>query len=136
MGLFSLINPCTLRIESADRVRGIIEGGKQYAPTDIIQARRRPLQMQIRQKQFYGRTQAEALKSGMPGFWPKTGLNHQTDNIVFRDYAMNWIRVYRADAGAPQQKQYMNMMEAFADYLPKKSMREITAMDIQNFCNQ
>ena len=38
-GHVSPINLCTLRIESADRVRGIIEGGKQYAPTDINQAR-------------------------------------------------------------------------------------------------
>ena len=32
--------------------------------------------------------------------------------------------------------EYASTMEALADYLPKKSMREITAMDIQSFCNQ
>lgn len=54
-------------------------------------------------KQFYGRTQAEALKKR--DAWilaEKSGLDHQTDNVVFRDYAMDWIRVYRADAGTPQ----------------------------------
>ena len=88
-------------------------------------------------KQFYGRTQAEALRKR--DAWilaEKSGLDHQKEGIFFRDYALNWIRVYRADAGAPQRKQYMNMMESFADYLPKKSMRDITAMDVQNFCNQ
>ena len=64
-------------------------------------------------KQFYGRTQAEALKKR--DAWilaEQAGLNHQADGISFREYALNWVRVYRADAGAPQQKQYMNMMEA------------------------
>ena len=87
-------------------------------------------------KQFYGKTQAEALKKRDEWIQAeKKGLNHKTDGITFRDYAMSWIRAYRADAGTPQQKQYISMMEAFADYMPDKSMREITAMDIQNFCN-
>ncbi len=87
-------------------------------------------------KQFYGRTQAEALKKR--DAWilaEQAGLNHQADGISFREYSLNWVRVYRADAGAPQQKQYMNMMEAFADHLPKKAMKDITATDIQSFCN-
>lgn len=87
-------------------------------------------------KQFYGRTQAEALKKR--DAWilaEQAGLNHQADGTSFREYALNWVRVYRADAGAPQQKQYMNMMEAFADHLPKKAMKDITATDIQSFCN-
>ena len=87
-------------------------------------------------KQFYGRTQAEALKKR--DAWilaEQAGLNHQADGTSFREYALNWVRVYRADAGSPQQKQYMNMMEAFADHLPKKAMKDITATDIQSFCN-
>ncbi len=87
-------------------------------------------------KQFYGRTQAEALKKR--DAWileEQAGLNHQADGISFREYALNWVRVYRAKAGAPQQKQYMNMMESLADYLSKKTMKEITATDIQSYCN-
>ena len=87
-------------------------------------------------KQFYGHTLVEAMKKR--DAWiqaEKSGLIHQAEGIGFREYALNWVHVYRAQAGAPQQKQYLNMMESFADFLPHKAIKDINATDIQSFCN-
>ena len=88
-------------------------------------------------KQFYGRTQAEALKKREEWIQAeKAGLDHKKDGTSFREYALNWVKVYRTEAGIPQQKQYMSMMESFADQMKTKKFQDITATDIQKFCNQ
>ena len=49
-------------------------------------------------KQFYGKTQAEAMKA-RDAYKQKEqmGLSHDLEGITFLDYALNWLEIYRSD---------------------------------------
>lgn len=56
--------------------------------------------------------------------------------MTFRDYGLNWVRVYRTECGVSQQKQYAKMVEFTSDILRNKPMRYITVTDMQGICNR
>ena len=103
----------------------------------IIQRADGRYQCKYGNKYFYGKTQTEAIKKR--DAWileEKKGLDHEKDGLSFQEYALEWIEVFRARTNKPQQKQYINMMEAFSQQLNRKYMRQITSMDIQRICNR
>lgn len=88
-------------------------------------------------KQFYGRTQAEAnAKRDEYIAREKAGQDHEYDKATFLGYALNWVKVYRADCSRPQQKQYLTMMTFAADTIPQKLLKDITSSDVQVLCNR
>ena len=87
-------------------------------------------------KQFYGKTKAEAERKR--DAWiddEKAGLNHDMENMTFREYAMTWIEVYRAECCEKQQREYIRMMDYAASKIRIKLMKGITATDLQAVCN-
>ena len=88
-------------------------------------------------KQFYGKTQAEAMKKRDEYVaQEKNGLNHTFDGTVFLDYGLNWVATYHADCGKPQQKQYENAVRYAAEVLERRfhkvMLNEINMDDMQN----
>lgn len=88
-------------------------------------------------KQFYGKTQAEALRLRDEYMaQEKMGLDHSQDKVDFHTYALNWVKLYRNDCSAAQQKQYIGLVEFVAENLPaRKMMKDITTDDIQRIVN-
>ena len=87
-------------------------------------------------KQFYGKTKAEAERKREA--WiddEKAGLNHDMENMTFREYALTWIEVYRAECCEKQRREYIRMMEYAASRIKVKLMKGITATDLQAVCN-
>lgn len=88
-------------------------------------------------KQFYGRTKAEDEKKRDAYIaFERVGLNNDLAEVSFRDYALNWVRIYRAECGTPQQRQYASMMAFVADQLKAKRMKDITVTDLQAIVNR
>lgn len=88
-------------------------------------------------KQFYGKTKAEAIKKRDEYIASENiGLNLDYAEMTFRDYGLNWLRVYRTECGVSQQKQYAKMVEFTSDILRNKPMRSITVTDMQGICNR
>lgn len=88
-------------------------------------------------RQFYGKTKAEAIKKRDDYIASeKIGLNLDYAEMTFRDYGLNWVRVYRTECGVSQQKQYAKMVEFTSDILRNKPMRHITVTDMQGICNR
>lgn len=87
-------------------------------------------------KQFYAKTQAEALAKRDAYIRDEQAgldvLNYERS--IFRNYAMHWIDVYRADCGKTQHRQYITMADYCAERLPKM-MKDITVQDIQKVVN-
>lgn len=56
-------------------------------------------------KQFYGKTQAEAMKA-RDAYKQKEqmGLSHDLEGITFLDYALNWLEIYRSDCSVPNAR--------------------------------
>ena len=78
-------------------------------------------------RQFYGKTKAEAEKKRDQFIASeKAGLNHDLAEASFLEYALNWVSVYRAACGAPQQKQYAAMME----FTAKMCIRDSICADL------
>lgn len=87
-------------------------------------------------RQFYGKTKAEAEKKRDQFIASeKAGLNHDLAETPFLEYALNWVSVYRAACGAPQQKQYAAMMEFTARQLKCKAIKDITVTELQAVVN-
>ena len=87
-------------------------------------------------KEFYGKTQAEALKMRDEyADAEKAGYNHSWDETVFLDYAAEWLNVYRSDCCTSQKKIYLGMVKYAADVLKRKYIRDITSTDLQALCN-
>ena len=87
-------------------------------------------------KQFYGKTRAEAERKREA--WiddEKAGLNHDMENMTFREYALTWIEVYRTECCEKQRREYIRMMEYAASRIKVKLMKGITATDLQAVCN-
>lgn len=87
-------------------------------------------------KQFYGKTQAEAVKRRDE--WiraEKLGFNHSTDNTTFLSYGMLWLSVYRTECSVSQQKQYANMITYAAQRIQKPFIKDMTATDLQALFN-
>lgn len=87
-------------------------------------------------KQFYGKTQSEALRKRDE--WiaaERAGFNHEFETITFRDYAIRWLDVYKADCGQSQKKQYIGFVHFAAERLGNGSLKEITATDLQALVN-
>lgn len=88
-------------------------------------------------RQFYGKTKAEAIKKRDDYIASENiGLNLDYAEMIFRDYGLNWVRVYRTECGVSQQKQYAKMVEFTSDILRNKPMRHITVTDMQGICNR
>ena len=88
-------------------------------------------------KQFYGKTQAEAMKA-RDAYKQKEqmGLSHDLEGITFLDYALNWLEIYRSDCSVPLQKQYANMIRFAADHTRKRFICDINANDLQAIFNK
>ena len=91
-------------------------------------------------KQFYGRTQAEAMKKRDEYIsQEKNGLNHDMDNTVFLDFGLQWVETYHTDCSKPLKKQYENSVRFAADALEKrfnkKYLKDINTIDMQNLVN-
>ena len=87
-------------------------------------------------KQFYGKTKKEAIQKRDEYIASeRMGLDHGISECSFRDYALNWVSVYRDACGKSQQKQYMSMVEFVAEQLGNKPIREITATELQRTVN-
>ena len=87
-------------------------------------------------KQFYGKSKSEAERKREA--WiddEKAGLNHDTDNMTFLDYALTWIEVYRTECCEKQRLEYIRMMKFAATKLKVQLMRAITVTDLQSVCN-
>ena len=88
-------------------------------------------------KQFYGKTKAEATRKRDEYVASENArLIHDLSEVSFREYGLNWVKVYRTECGAPQQKQYAGMVNFAADQLKEKPIRKITASELQAICNQ
>ena len=87
-------------------------------------------------KQFYGKTQDEVIAKRDAFIREEQAgldvLNYEKS--IFRNYALHWLDVYRADCGKTQHRQYITMAEYCADRLPKM-MKDITVQDIQKVMN-
>lgn len=88
-------------------------------------------------KQFYGKTQAEAMKA-RDAYKQKEqmGLSHDLEGITFLDYALNWLEIYRSDCSVPLQKQYASMIRFAADHTRKRFICDINANDLQAIFNK
>lgn len=87
-------------------------------------------------KYFYGKTQAEALKKRNGYIKDCTkGYDPEYEQIPFRDYALEWLEVYRTGCNRKMKQQYKNMIEYAANTLRKVTVRSINATDIQRLYN-
>ena len=87
-------------------------------------------------KQFYGKTQAEAFRLRDEYIAAeKAGIDHTKADVKFLDFALNWISLYRANCGLPQQKQYIGIVNFAADFLQKEKLKDITTYDLQALVN-
>ena len=87
-------------------------------------------------KQFYGKTQAEALKLRDDYILAeKAGIDHEKSGVSFLDFALTWIQLYRANCNPAQQQQYTRMIEYAAEALEKEKLMDITAFDLQRLLN-
>lgn len=88
-------------------------------------------------KQFYGKTQPEAMKA-RDAYKQKEqmGLSHDLEGITFLDYALNWLEIYRSDCSVPLQKQYASMIRFAADHTRKRFICDINANDLQAIFNK
>ena len=88
-------------------------------------------------KQFYGKTQAEAIRlRDEYKAQEQMGLSHDLAGVTFRDYGLNWLETYRTDCGIALQKQYAGMVRFAADQLRKKYIRDINTNDLQVVFNK
>ena len=88
-------------------------------------------------KQFYGKTQAEAMKA-RDAYKQKEqmGLSHDLEGITFLDYALNWLEIYRSDCSVPLQKHYASMIRFAAVLTRKRFICDINANDLQAIFNK
>lgn len=57
-------------------------------------------------KQFYGKTQAEAIRQrDAYKMQEQMGLSHDLDGVTFQEYGLNWLQTYRTTCGTALQKQ-------------------------------
>lgn len=88
-------------------------------------------------KQFYGKTQAEAIRlRDEYKVQEQMGLSHDLDGVTFLDYGMNWLQTYRTSCGAALQKQYAGMIRFAAEHMRKKYIRDINSNDLQALLNK
>ena len=88
-------------------------------------------------KEFYGKTQAEAMKA-RDDYKQKEqmGLSHDLEGITFLEYSLNWLEIYRSDCSIPLQKQYAGMIRFAAEHMRKKFICDITVNDLQAIFNK
>ena len=104
----------------------------EHVPEKTNPAGRWPIKVSYGTKQFYGTTKAEVIKKRNAYIASeKVGISHDLAEVPFLEYALNWVSVYRAACGAPQQKQYAGMMEFVAKQLKSKAMKDITVTELQ-----
>ena len=88
-------------------------------------------------KQFYGKTQAEAIRlRDEYKAQEQMGLSHDLDGVTFLDYGLNWLKTYRTGCGIALQKQYAGMVRFAAEHLRKKYIRDINTNDLQAIFNK
>ena len=87
-------------------------------------------------KQFYGRTQMEALRERDAYIANEmNGTNPDMMKTRFIDYGREWVSVYRTSCALPQQKQYLSMIEYANDFFTNDCLTDITPMDMQKLSN-
>lgn len=87
-------------------------------------------------KQFYGKTQAEALRKR--DAWiaaEKAGFNHDFETVSFHDYAMRWLDVYKPGLNRSQRQQYVGLIDFASEMIGKATLKDITPTDLQALCN-
>ena len=87
-------------------------------------------------KYFYGSSPTAAQKK-RDGYVKELTLGFCPDlaDTEFLDYAMLWLKAYRAKCNNRQKRQYETMIEYAAETLPKPYLRTINATDIQMLFN-
>ena len=111
--------------------------GKTAVPYKSVFTSEDGLMYQEGFREVYHAFKAEAIKKRDEYIASeKVGINHDLAEVPFLEYALNWVSVYRAACGAPQQKQYAGMMEFVAKQLKSKSMKDITVTELQAVVNQ
>ena len=87
-------------------------------------------------KSFYGKSSTEATRKREKYIRElDQGFNPDLSQMLFLDYAYEWLDAYRATCNTKQRRQYETIIESAVKTIRKTYIRQITATDIQRFFN-